>query len=132
MSSPFDYMNAINFTKQDMFKDPQADAEYNSYLVNKGLSYFIDTLMHANEMNRYPDISNNQQFSFLIYSISKKKRFSKWAYKEDDSENLENVCAYYGFSKREAKGMINILTEDQLLYIKEKQNKGGNFDGTKR
>ena len=125
MATPFDFLNAINFTKEDMFKDPQSNKDYKSFLVNRGLSYFPDTVMYANEMNRYPDLSNQQQFSFLLYSISKKKRFSKWAPKESVSEDLENVCAFYGYSKRVAKGVLNILTEEQLNYIREKQNKGG-------
>ena len=125
MSTPFDFLNAINFTKEDMFQDPQSNKDYKSFLVNRGLSYFPDTVMYANEMNRYPDLSNQQQFSFLLYSISKKKRFSKWAPKESVSEDLENVCAFYGYSKRVAKSVLNILTEDDLNYIREKQNKGG-------
>ena len=125
MSTPFEFVNAINFTKEDMFKDPQANKDYTPFVVNRSLSYFPDTVMYANEMNRYPDLSNQQQFSFLIYSISKKKRFSKWAPKESASEDLDNVCAFYGYSKREAKGVLNILTEENLNYIREKQNKGG-------
>ena len=125
MATPFDFLNAINFTKEDMFQDPQSNKDYKSFLVNRGLSYFPDTVMYANEMNRYPDLSNQQQFSFLLYSVSKKKRFSKWAPKESISEDLENVCAFYGYSKRVAKGVLNILTEDDLNYIREKQNKGG-------
>lgn len=125
MATPFDFLNAINFTKEDMFQDTQSNKDYKSFLVNRGLSYFPDTVMYANEMNRYPDLSNQQQFSFLLYSISKKKRFSKWAPKESVSEDLENVCAFYGYSKRVAKSVLNILTEEQLNYIREKQNKGG-------
>jgi len=125
MATPFDFLNAINFTKEDIFQDPQSSKDYKSFLVNRGLSYFPDTVMYANEMNRYPDLSNQQQFSFLLYSISKKKRFSKWAPKESVSEDLENVCAFYGYSKRVAKSVLNILTEEQLNYIREKQNKGG-------
>ena len=125
MATPFDFLNAINFTKEDMFQDPQSNKDYKAFLVNRGLSYFPDTVMYANEMNRYPDLSNQQQFSFLLYSISKKKRFSKWAPKESISEDLENVCAFYGYSKHQAKSVLNILTEDDLNYIREKQNKGG-------
>lgn len=125
MSTPFEFVNAINFTKEDMFQDPQANKDYVPFIVNRSLSYFVDTIMYANEMNRYPDLSNQQQFSFLIHSISKKKRFSKWAPKESISEDLDNVCVFYGYSKREAKDALNILSDDQLNYIREKQNKGG-------
>lgn len=124
MATPFDFLNAINFTKEDMFQDPQSNKDYNAFLVNRGLSYFHDTIFYANEMNRNSHLSKEQQFSFLIYSVSKKKRFSKWA-KEPLLEDLENVCAFYGYSKRVAKGVLNILTEEQLNYIREKQNKGG-------
>ena len=66
MSTPFDFLNAINFTKEDMFKGrKENDKEYVSFVINRGLSYFPDTVMYANEMNRYPDLSNQQQFSFL-------------------------------------------------------------------
>ena len=126
MRTPFAFLNAINFTKEDMFKGgKENDKDYLPFIVNRGLSYFPDTVMYANEMNRYPDLSNQQQFSFLLYSVSKKKRFSKWAPKESISEDLENVCVFYGYSKRVAKGVLNILTEEQLNYIREKQNKGG-------
>jgi len=80
--SPFDYINAINFTKQNLFEDPQAHKDYNAWIVNKGLSYFPDTLLYANEMNRHYGIPKNWQFSFLLNSITKKKRFSKWSKKE--------------------------------------------------
>ena len=124
MATPFDFLNAINFTKEDMFLDPQANKDYVPFIVNRSLSYFPDTVMYANEMNQYSNLSKEQQFSFLIHSISKKKRFSKWA-KEPLLEDLENVCAFYGYSKRVAKGVLNILTEDDLNYIREKQTKGG-------
>ena len=90
MATPFDFLNAINFTKEDMFQDPQSNKDYNAFLVNRGLSYFHDTIFYANEMNRNSHLSKEQQFSFLIYSVSKKKRFSKWA-KEPLLEDLENV-----------------------------------------
>lgn len=126
MSTPFDFLNAINSTKEDMFKGrKENDKDYLPFVVNRSLSYFPDTIMYANEMNRYPDLSNQQQFSFLLYSVNKKKRFSKWAPKESVSEDLDNVCAFYGYSKREAKIVLNILTTEQLNYIREKQNKGG-------
>tara|TARA_B110000503_G_C7119331_1_gene401752 strand:+ start:747 stop:1130 length:384 start_codon:yes stop_codon:yes gene_type:complete len=126
MSTPFDFINAINFSKEDLFKDnPQADKDYVPFVVNRGLSYFADTLFYANEMNRFPNLSTEAQFFFLKNSISKKKRFSKWAAKGAVSDDLENVCAYYGYSKRQAKLVLNNLTEKQLLIIRESQNKGG-------
>jgi hypothetical protein len=67
--SPFDFLNSINDTKKDLFDDPQAEKDYNSYLINRGLSYFPDTVLYANEMNRNFDIAKRWQFDFLKNSI---------------------------------------------------------------
>ncbi len=76
--SPFDFLNSINDTKKDLFEDPQAEKDYNAFLVNRGLSYFPDTILFANEMNIKRDTPKQWQFDFLRLAIPKKKRFSKW------------------------------------------------------
>ena len=45
--TPFDFLNAINDTKKDLFQDPQADKDYNAFMVNRGLSLFPDTVLYA-------------------------------------------------------------------------------------
>lgn len=123
--SPFDYINAINFTKQNLFEDPQAHKDYNAWIVNKGLSYFPDTLLYANEMNRHYGIPKNWQFSFLLNSITKKKRFSKWSKKDTISESLRLVKEYYGYSNEKAKQALSVLSDEQLAMIEQKLYKGG-------
>ena len=123
--SPFDYINAINFTKQNLFEDPQAHKDYNAWIVNKGLSYFPDTLLYANEMNRHYGIPKNWQFSFLLNSIAKKKRFSKWSKKDAISESLRLVKEYYGYSNEKAKQALSVLSDEQLAMIEQKLYKGG-------
>lgn len=123
--SPFDFINAINYSKEDCFTDPQAKKDYKPFLVNRGLSYFHDTVFNANEMNRYPDAPEDWQFYFLLNSIPKKKRFSKWAKKDADTESISLVKEYYGYSSEKAQEALSILTESQLAMIKEKLYKGG-------
>ena len=123
--SPFDYINAINFTKQNLFEDPQANKDYNAWIVNKGLSYFPDTLLYANEMNRHYGIPKEWQFSFLLNSIAKKKRFSKWSKKDAISESLRLVKEYYGYSNEKAKQALSVLSDEQLAMIEQKLYKGG-------
>ena len=123
--NPFDFINAINFTKEDMFEDPQANKDYVPFVVNRGLSYFVDTVFYSNEMNMNPLLDKDQQFKFLLNSCSKKKRFSKWAKKSIEDDNLDAICSFFGYSKRLAKTVLNTLTEEQLQSIKEKFNKGG-------
>jgi hypothetical protein len=123
--SPFDFLNAINLTKEDLLeKDPQNVKEYNAFMVNKGLSYFADTVMQANEMNRLYDAPKKWQFQYLLNSITKKKRFSKW-HKADVSKDLSLVMEYYGYSSEKATVALGLLTQDQLKNIEERLNKGG-------
>lgn len=123
--SPFDFINSINFGKENLFKDPQANKDYNAYLVNRGLSYFPDTILYANQMNIHHELDKDLQFSFLLNSIPKKKRFSKWAKKDATPESLSLVQEYYGYSLDKAKEALSLLSPEHLAMIEEKLHKGG-------
>lgn len=123
--TPFDFINAINFTKQNLFQDPLAKKDYVPFIINRGLSYFPDTVLYANEMNRLSGIPEDWQFFFFLNTIQKKKRFSKWHKKEAETESLSLVKEYFGYSSEKAKEALSILTEEQLVMIKEKLYKGG-------
>jgi hypothetical protein len=125
--TPFDFLNAINQTKEDLFVDPQAVKDYRkgSWVINMGLSQFPDTIMYANEMNRYYSLPEKWKFSFYLNSIPKKKRFSKWAKKDAESDSLKLVMEYYAYSSEKAKQALTVLSEEQLTMIKEKLYKGG-------
>lgn len=124
--TPFDFINAITLTKKNLFaEDPQAKSDYVPFVVNRGLSYFPDTILYANEMNRNTSIPVDWQFSFLLNSISKKKRFSKWAKKDAETEDFRLVKEYFGYSDSKAQEALSVLSGDQLTMIKEKLYKGG-------
>ena len=42
--NPFEYLNAINTSKEDIMVDDITEKQYNAFMVNRGLSYFNDTL----------------------------------------------------------------------------------------
>tara|TARA_B100002019_G_C21262885_1_gene597742 strand:+ start:2351 stop:2728 length:378 start_codon:yes stop_codon:yes gene_type:complete len=122
--NPFDYLNAINNTKEDIMVDDIAEKGYNSFMINRGLSYFNDTVMFANEMNRYHHLDNRLQFDFLINIIRKRKRFSKWI-KPDTLSDVEVVKEYYGYSNEKARQVLTLLTIEQINELKKKVYKGG-------
>ena len=95
------------------------------FLVNRGLSYFPDTVLYANEMNRNAGIPEDWQFFFFLNTIPKKKRFSKWHKKDADTESLTLVKEYFGYSSEKALEALSILSDEQLVMIKEKLYKGG-------
>ena len=123
--SPFDFLKAINETKEDLFVDPQAEKDYSAYMINRGLSFFPDTILYSNMMNRYSHIPKKAQFLFLINNVIKRKRFSQWHKRDKETESLAMVMEYFEYSTEKAKEALKILSDDQLIIIKEKQQQGG-------
>jgi len=123
-NSPFDYLNAINYTKEQLIVDDITEKEYNAFMVNRGLSYFNDTVLFANEMNRNHHLDNLLQNDFLINIIRKKKRFSKWA-KASALDDVEVIKSYYGYSNEKARQVSTLLSVDQINKLKKKVYKGG-------
>lgn len=122
--SPFDYINEINHGKNNLIVDEQTERQYNSFLVNRGLSFSIDTVILANEMNSRPHIPKKMQNDFLLSVVPKKKRYSKWL-KADKLDDLEIVKAYYECNDEKAKAALRILKPEQIEYIKAKMFTGG-------
>lgn len=123
--NPFDFLNSINDNKQDLFVDPQAEKDYNPFMVNRGLSYFPDTILYANEMNRNFDTPKEWQFQFLRLSIPKKKRFSKWHKKDNTTDLIKLIMRHYKYSEKRAYEVINILSPTQIEEIRASYETGG-------
>tara|TARA_B100001123_G_C15179515_1_gene974793 strand:+ start:461 stop:841 length:381 start_codon:yes stop_codon:yes gene_type:complete len=122
--SPFDYLKAINETKEDVMLTSQDEKKYSSFIVNRGLSFFMDTIFQSNEVNRNHHLDSRLQFDYLLNSIRQKKRYSKWL-KPEKLNDLEVVKEYYGFSNGKAKDALSVLSKDELAFIKDKLNQGG-------
>ena len=122
--SPFEYIKAINETKEDVMFTSQDEKKYSPFIVNRGLSFFMDTIFQVNEMNRNHHLDSRLQFDYLLNSIRQKKRYSKWL-KPEKLHDLDVVKEYYGFGNEKAKDALKTLSEDQLGYIKDKLNQGG-------
>ena len=114
-NSPFDYIKAITSTKKDILEDPK---EYNAFIVNRGLSYFPDTVLFANEMNRLWVIPPKYQYEYLMGSVRKRDRFSKWAKKDKKTEEtLNNIMDYYKCGSRVAKQYFKSMSSEDIEYI---------------
>lgn len=122
--SPFDFINAINYTKENLIVDDWSEKQYQPYIVNKGLSYSPDTVVCANEMNSRPHLAKKLQFDFLINTIRSRKRFVKWI-KSEKIEALDVVKDYYGYSTEKARQVLSMLNSEQINLLKQKLKKGG-------
>jgi hypothetical protein len=126
--SPFDYMNAVSFSKQDLIgnsENPELiEKEYVPYMVNRGFANFEDTILHANEMNQRAHLFNRAQFDYYRGSLRKRKRFSKWP-KADKSKDLDAIQQVYTCNRTVAKMYLKALTADQMKQVHSKLYTGG-------
>ena len=122
--NPFEFLNSINMTKKDLIVDDITEKSYVSFIVNRSLSYFPDTVCIANELNTRHHLDNKLQYHFLINIIRKRKRFSKWI-KPDLDSDIEVVKEYYGYSNEKARQVHNLFTSEQIEELRKKVNKGG-------
>jgi hypothetical protein len=128
MSNPFDYVSAINTHKDIMTgtdNDSLMEKDYNPFLTNRNFSYFTDTIMQANEMNRRHHLDKKMQFDYLLNNVRPKKRFAKWI-KHESSENVSVIKQYYGYSNSKAAEALSVLSEEQLTILQNKVQRGGN------
>ena len=123
-----DYLYSINQSKKNIL-DGDADAErgYPPYIINRCLSSFTDTILFANEMNKYPNLPKKMQYDFFINSVKPRKRFSPWA-RKDSIDYLDIVKEYYGYNDDKALQALRILTKNQLDEIKKALSKGGKHE----
>jgi len=116
-----DWLNSINFTKEDLSQDIK---EYPPYIINKCLSGHLDCILFANEMNKNHHLSKEMQYLFYLNSLRKRKRFSPWL-RKDKVTDLECIKKYYGYSNEKALQALKILSTEQINFIKKRFETGG-------
>lgn len=119
--NPFELIKSISNTKKDILEN---EKDYNAFMVNRGLSYFPDTVIYANEMNRFHHLDQRLQYHFLINTIRKRNRFSKWN-KSIESDNISAIKQYYGYSNEKARDVLPLLSNENLKYIRGRIQHGG-------
>jgi hypothetical protein len=119
-----DWLNSINFTKENLMENVENIKEYSPYIINRCLSGNIDCVMYVNEMNMSHHLDKDMQYSFYLNTLRKKKRFSLWL-RKDKVTDLECIKQYYGYSNEKASQALKILTKEQINFIKQRLDIGG-------
>jgi hypothetical protein len=123
--TPFDFVKQIQTGKQDLMTDDLAEKEYVPFVVNRALSYEMDCLMQANEMNMRAHCDKKQQNHYLLATVRARKRpFHKW-FKSSKDDLLDDVKLFFGYSDKRALEAIDLLSPQQLQEISEKTDPGG-------
>ena len=115
---------SILYTKQDCMLTEQDEKQYPHFIVNRALSQYPDTVLIANEINKYPNLDNKLKYDFLLNIIKPFRRpFTKWA-KKVEPIDLAVVKEYYGYSDAKALEVLKILNDEQINSLKLKLEKG--------
>ena len=113
-----DVVESILSSKKDCSWDPEFEKIYNSFVVNRALSNHNDCLFYANTLNALPNLTKDQQYTYLLNTIRARKRpFVPWAKAAPKNSDLAAVKAYYGYSDAKATEAMKVLTDEQVTYI---------------
>lgn len=119
-----DVIPSIQQTKKVVITS-ENERDYVPFVVNRSISFHLDMVMAANEMNMNPSTDNLLQYHYLLNTVRAYKRpFQKWQ-KRDTIENLDAVKEYYNYSNEKAKDALSLLSTAQIEEIKKSLNKGG-------
>ena len=119
-----DVIPSIQQTKKVVITT-ENERDYVPFVVNRSISFHLDMVMAANEMNMNPSTDNLLQYHYLLNTVRAYKRpFQKWQ-KRDTIENLDAVKEYYNYSNEKAKDALSLLSTAQIEEIKKSLNKGG-------
>jgi hypothetical protein len=111
-------------TKEYALLTEQDEKSYSAFMVNRALSFHRDTVLLANEMNKFTTLDNKLKYDFLINIVrAQKRQYSKW-HKKAQSIDLSAVKEYYGYSDAKAEEALKILSDDQISEIKKQLYKG--------
>lgn len=102
-----------------------AEKAYIPFITNRTLSYFQDTIKHANLANMLYNTDNLLQNDYYLNSVRASKRFSKWA-KHEENEEILCIQEYYKVSYARALEYSKVLSKEHIDLIKIKITKGGN------
>lgn len=111
-------------TKKYALLTEQDEKSYPHFMVNRAMTYYPDTVLLANEINKYPHIDNKLKYDFLINIIKPYKRpYVKW-HKKAVADDLSVIKEYYGYSDAKAYEALSILSQDQITELRKRTYKG--------
>jgi hypothetical protein len=64
-------------------------------------------------------LDKKMQYDYLLHSIPKRKRFSKWI-KPEENKDIEVIKEVYGYSDARAREVLDLLPMDKLQQLVQK------------
>lgn len=125
---PFDFINTILKSKKNLIDESDnpelASKTYSPFLTNRALSFHLDTVLHANEMNMNSGLDSDLQYQYLLSSVRAANRGFSWPKKSKD-ENHELIKEAFKINDTRAKEMLWVVGDEAVILAKKLLNKGG-------
>lgn len=119
-----DIIPSIQQTKK-VVVTAENERDYVPFVVNRSISFHMDMIMPANQMNMLPSADGLLQYHYLLHSVRAYKRpFQKWQ-KKQDIDDLSLIKEFYNYSNEKAKEALSLLTQEHIEIIRNEMNKGG-------
>lgn len=115
-TTPFTFADNV-LSKKEYIMDDENEQQYVPFIINRHLSHFADVVLYANDMNIYNFLPKSTQYQYLLNSIPKRKRFSKWHKKESDVA-IDAISQRFGCNRERAQEIASLLPEETITIIK--------------
>ncbi|WZW73129.1 clamp loader of DNA polymerase [Vibrio phage TCU-VP03-AIR1] len=110
--SPFDFLNSLYM--KDYIMNDDVKSQYQAFMVNRGMSNGIDTVVHAYIMDQVGSkLPPDMQYDYYYHAVRKGKRYNSWA-KETKYEAVDMIMEIYQINKQKAIDVLHRLTDDEL------------------
>lgn len=121
----FDWLSDLNQAKKYLFND-QTHTDFVPFIINRGMSQNVETVMIANEMNKHSHCTKEMVHDFYYYILTKKKRFGKWAKQSTDNKvALDLLMRHYAINRKRAIEYLELMTSKDIETIKLLYETGG-------
>tara|TARA_Y100001973_G_C5046080_1_gene255228 strand:+ start:130 stop:534 length:405 start_codon:yes stop_codon:yes gene_type:complete len=129
--TPFDFLNSVSETKEELirneegFRQDHIEKQYVPYMVNRGLSNHIDTIMYANEMNQLHHLPKDAQYRYFLTVVRRGKRRGAWPKKSSDTALLDIIQKELECNRTVARQYLKVMTQEQIDTLNKRMTKGG-------
>jgi len=120
--TPFDFLKLIHNDKKIKWEDFNEDEQksWNTFIINKGLSFNSDYLNIINNIQRYTP-TNKESFRYLQSMTKNYFKYNKWIKGSKSTkfnkDLIEIISAYLECSHREAEDYLNILDIKEIKQL---------------
>lgn len=122
-TTPFDFVRSITDSKTDIYNEDTAGA-YSQYIINRALSFYPACVFYVHEIAKTP-VDDRTHYLFLLNAIPKQRKYAAWVKKDSIGDDVALISGVYGYSTKEAMSVVDLLSDKQMLELKNYASKGG-------